>query len=234
MGDINNTVVDETIVDDEGSADLDESQTDTGADPEAEGANKSDDESANKGDEADKGKPESEPTPPADEEPKTRKRNIDFIRERQSKKAEKVANQNNENEDEDDSEIDPSDAKIIQKQVAKVLSPFLAKQMQDEDAQEIGDFVKKNPDFGKYAETVKKFAQHPSRRDMPIQSIFYEVAGQDLLKIGADRARKANDLAKESKAGGGTGTGGEGAKGIWDLTPEEFTARQEELRNKAR
>jgi len=106
--------------------------------------------------------------------------------------------------------------------------------MQDEDAQEIGDFVKQNPDFAPYMAKVQKFAQHPSRKDMPIASIFYEVAGTDLLKLGADRARKADIESKKSRAGGGNSNGGGSEKGVWDLSPEEFEAQKDSVRTKVR
>lgn len=242
MGDINNAGDDkEIITTEEGAEDLDESQNDGGADDEAEGAGKSDDDNGDKKpDEADKGdkKPESKPTPNADEEPKTRKRNIDFILERKNEKIKKLQDKTNgadaDKGDEDEDDLDPNDAQIIQKHVAKALSPFLAKQMQDEDSQEIGDFIKQNPDFAPYQAKVQKFAQHPSRRDMPIKAIFYEVAGDDLLKIGADRAKKAGIESKKSRAGGGGSSGGGSEKGVWDLSTEEFEAQKEALRNKSR
>lgn len=233
MGEINNSN-DEDIIEGEGNQDLDESQNDDGAGNESEGDDTPDDDNSGDGDEADKGdKPESKPTLKADEEPKSRKRNIDFIKERQERKAQKNLNKGDDAGADDDDDIDSDDAKIIQKQITKVLSPFLQKQMQDEDTQEIGDFVKQNPDFAPYAETVKRYAQHPTRRDMPIKALFYEVAGDDLLKIGAKRAQKARDLAKESGAGGGSG-GWSSEKGVWDLSPEEFATQQEALRNKPR
>ena len=235
MGEQDNSNDEKIIEGDEGNQDLDESQNDDGAGNESEGDDTPDDDNSGDGDEAgDDDKSKSKPTLKADEEPKTRKRNIDFIKERQANKAKRDENKGYGAEIADDDDgIDENDAKVIQKQVAKVLSPFLVKQMQDEDTQEIGDFVKQNPDFAPYAETVKRYAQHPTRRDMPIKALFYEVAGDDLLKIGAKRAQKARDLAKESGAGGGSG-GGSSEKGVWDLTPEEFATQQEALRNKPR
>lgn len=233
MGEINNSNDDEKeIIEGEESS---EDNSD-GADEGADGADKSDDDNSDDGEEADDdNKSKSKPTINADEEPKTRKRNIDFIRERQAKKAEKQASKGYDVDlaDDDDDGIDPDDAKVIQRQVAKVLSPFLQKQMQDEDSQEIADFVKQNPDFAPYAQKVAKFAQHPTRRDMPIKALFYEVAGDDLLMIGAKRAQKAREMSKESGAGGGSG-GGSSEKSVWDLTPEEFQAQQEAVRNKPR
>lgn len=249
MGDQNNAGGDdkEIIETEEGADDQDESQNDGGADDADKGADKSDDEKSDEkeDDEADdksddKKEDESKkPTPNADEEPKTRKRNIDFILERKDKKIAKLekkasgAGAEKEDEEEED-DLDPNDANIIQRHVAKALSPFLAKQMQDEDNQEIGDFVKQNPDFAPYVAKVQKFAQHPSRKDMPIKAIFYEVAGDDLLKIGAERAKKAGIESKKSQAGGGNSNGGGSEKNVWDLSPEEFEAQKESVRSKTR
>lgn len=242
MGDQNNAGEDDKIIEtEEGADDQDESQNGGGADDADKGAEKSDDEKSNEKEDDEKGTDDKkpEPTPNADEEPKTRKRNIDFILKRKDEKIAKLEKKANgvgvEKEDEEEEDdLDPNDANIIQRHVAKALSPFLAKQMQDEDNQEIGDFVKQNPDFVPYVVKVQKFAQHPSRKDMPIKAIFYEVAGDDLLKIGAERAKKAGIESKKSQAGGGNSNGGGSEKNVWDLSPEEFEAQKESVRSKTR
>lgn len=230
-----------------GDADQDESQK--GADEEDEAASEDEnDEGKPDGDKADEDeeddkksdKTKSKPAPKADEEPQTRKRNIDFILDRKNRKIEKLqektagAAKKDEEEEEDEDGLADEDAKIIDKRVNKILSPFIQKQMADEDKQEIADFVAANPDFKPYAEKVAKFAQHASRKNLPIESIFYEVAGKDLLKIGADRGKKADDKTKHTQAGGGGNRGGDAPKNVWDLTPAEFAAEQEKIRNKPR
>ena len=229
MGETN---ADEKIVEN-GASDQEETQNAGGAVQEAEGAVKTDDDKGGSADVEAKTDVEAKPTP-ADEEPKTRKRNVDFIIERKNRKIEKLENKKADviEDEEDDDDLDISDKQIIDKRVAQALTPYIQRQMQEEDANEISDFVAKNPDFAPYADKVKKFAQHPTRKDLPIKSIFYEVAGDDLLMIGAKRAKELGDDAKESSAGGGNSQGGDGAKGVWDLTPEEFTAQQNALRNK--
>lgn len=260
MGD-QNTGEEENLEDTEtGADDQDESSNDGGADDEAEGADKSDDENADEeesedGDEADEkesgkdkadktakdkdGKTDkSKPTPKADEEPATRKRNVDFILERQNRKAEKAKNKEKnaaaDEEGEEDEEIADDDAKIIDKRVQAHLKPFIEKQMQDEDKAEIAKFVKDNPDFAPYAAKAEKFAQHASRKNIPIKAIFYEVAGDDLMKIGAKRAKEADKEAAKTKAGGGNAKGGESEKGVWEMSDEEFAARQQSVRTKPR
>jgi len=172
----------------------------------------------------------------ADEEPKTRKRsNIDFILQRKNEKIEKLKNGKGgeQRPPEGDEDIDDEDAEIIDKRISKFMNPLLEKQAEDEDAKEIAEFVQKNPDFAKYANKVAKFSKHPTRKAVPISSIFYEVAGEDLIKLGADRARIADDKARESGSGGSAGNGG-AEKSVWDLTPEEFTAKQQEVMRKRR
>jgi hypothetical protein len=183
--------------------------------------------------EAEDDKTSDEKPAPADDEPKTRKRNIDFILERKNRKIEKLQHKEDEN-DEDDSDIDPDEAEVIDKRIAKVLSPYVEKQREAEDQSLIESFVSKNPDFAPYANKVKTFVKHPSRRDLPIESIFYEVAGPDLLKIGAERAKKATQEARQSQAGGSTGSPESGAKDAWSMSDDEFTAKQEAIRNKPR
>lgn len=233
MGETN---ADDKIVEN-GTSDQDASQNAGGAVNEDKGAVTTDDDKGNNADvDTTTDKVEVKPTP-ADEEPKTRKRNVDFIIERKNKQIEKLKSKGNvanaDEDDDDDDDLDISDKAIIDKRVAKVLTPYIQKQMQEEDANEISEFVAKNPDFAPYADKVKKYAQHPTRKDMPIKALFYEVAGDDLLMIGAKRAKELGDEAKESSAGGGSSQGGDGAKSVWDLTPEEFTAQQNALRNKS-
>ncbi len=172
--------------------------------------------------------------PDENEEPKTRKRNIDFILQRKNDKIAKLQNKtkNDNDNDGDEDEIDPDDEKVISKVIDRKLKPLIDKQIADEDENEINAFVKANPEFEPYAGKVRKFAQHDSRKNIPIESIFYEVAGKDLMKIGAEKERKATKEAKDSTAGGGNNRGNNaGTKNVWDMTPEEFTAEQARIRS---
>ena len=224
----------------------DESQNDGGADKgngsDQDEAGDGDDKGSGEEDGTDKGKStDKKPTQKADEEPQTRKRNADFIIARKNAKIAKLQDKagkgaDSEEDESDDDNIDPEDQKVIGKQVEKILSPFIKQQAVAEDQKEIDDFVTQNPDFKPYAAKVAKFAQHPSRAGIPIKTLFYEVAGDDLLKIGADRAKKAGDKAKESGAGGGTnrGNAGGGTKPVSEMSQAEFEAEQNKVRSKPR
>jgi len=250
MGENDNDNKDEKVLEaDKGAENLD-NKSKNGAGDEDKGDHSSDDNKDGKGDDKskksdndagdgikkdDEDKSE-KPAPKTDEEPTTRKRNIDFINERHNRKAEKDANKDKNNiEDDEDADIDDEDVEIIDKRVKKIIAPFISKVQADEDKQEIDAFVSANPDFKPYVEKVAKYAQHPSRSNMPIKAIFYEVAGDDLLKIGATRSKKADEEADKSKGGGGDG--GESSvieKPTWDMTLEEFAEKQQQVRSKPR
>lgn len=171
-----------------------------------------------------------------EKEPPTRKRPIDFIKERQERRKAKSGDQGkgkaSENDDDDeDDDIDPADKETIGKVVEKALKPFIEKEVKQQDEQEIKDFLTANPDFKPYEAKARKYMSHPSRKDVPISEIFYGVAGADLLKIGAKRAKIADDEAKKTKSAGGATDAG-GVKSNADLSKEELEAKQAAVRSK--
>ena len=113
----------------------------------------------------------------------------------------------------------------------KALKPFVEKEAKAQDEQEIKDFLSANPDFKPYEAKARKYMSHPSRKDVPIEEIFYGVAGKDLLKIGAKRAKIADNEAKKTKSGGGAADAG-GVKSAADMTKAELEAKQAEVRSK--
>jgi hypothetical protein len=169
-----------------------------------------------------------------DDEPIVRKRMSpkDFIIQRQQKKIEKLKEKQTSEggNEEDEDEIAPEDETLITKVVAKQLAPILDKQIAEEDEQEVSKFLTENPDFKPYEAKARKYMSHPSRRHLPIETIFYEVAGKDLMKLGAERNRKADEEAKQTQTGGGSSRGGGKAKNAWEMTPEEFEAEKEKTR----
>ncbi len=168
-------------------------------------------------------------------EPEVRKRLSpqDFIIQRQQKKIAKLkAGEIDEIDESENEEVAPEDEALIKKVVAPILQPVLEKTLLAEDEQEIQDFLKDNPDFKPYEAKARRFMQHPSRRQLPIKSIFYEIAGDDLLKIGANRKAKADEKAKQTQTGGGSNRIGEGGgKSNWELSKEDFEDKQERIRH---
>ncbi len=184
----------------------------------------------------------------SDKEPdvKPRKSVKDYIIERKEHKIkkleEKLKSGEEDSDDEDDQGDDADDLseEKIEKVISKRIAPLeeatrisVEKSLEAEDKAEAKEYVRLHPEFAPYQAKAEKFMKHPSRRQLPIESIFYEVAGKDLMKIGAARQKQADDDAKRSNAGGGTG-GNEGAKSVKDMTPAEFAAYKEEIRSRRR
>jgi hypothetical protein len=193
-----------------------------------------------------------EETPQGDNqgEPEVRQRKTakDFIIERQQRKIEKLKSKASGNDGgqggnggESDEEEEEDDEKggqkqlvreLIQEEVLPTLTPVLEKHVQAEDDAEVQAFLAENPDFKPYEAQARRFMSHPSRRSLPIKSIFYEVAGDDLMRIGAERARKADEKARETQAGGGSARGEDTPTDVWSLSPEEFAKKREEIRRR--
>lgn len=176
-------------------------------------------------------KPTSKDDKDEDKEPPTRKRPVDFIRERQERRKAKQGDQGKAADEDEDDDIDPADKETIGKVVAKALKPFVEEKAKAQDEQEIKDFLNSNPDFKPYEAKARKYMSHPSRKDVPIEEIFYGVAGKDLLRIGAKRAKIADDEARKTRSAGGASDAG-GAKSNADLTREELEAKQQAVRAK--
>lgn len=175
------------------------------------------------------------------QEPEVRSRMSakDFIIKRQQRKIANLEKKGNKNDDgndddsdDDDNDVAPEDEAMINKVVAKTFAPVIEKTLASEDDAEIQNFLKENPDFKPFEAKARRFLKHPSRRNLPVKSVFYEVAGDQLIKIGADREKKAAEKAKQTHTGGGSNrSGGEGgAKPTWDLSKDEFEAKQEKIR----
>lgn len=164
----------------------------------------------------------------------------DFIIGRQRKKlSKKKAKADAEGDDDDDfgdsgdddDDIDPKDEAIISKVFAKKIAPIIEKSVNSDNDKEVKDFLADNPDFKPFEKKVRRFMTHPSRTSLPIKSIFYEVAGDKLLKIGAKRQKEADTEAKNSQSGGGsTRDTGKSKTDNLTMPKEDFQKKQEKLR----
>lgn len=122
----------------------------------------------------------------------------------------------------------PTEIESLRSEVADLRSREEAR----EDEAEINQIVAENEDFKPYVDKVKKLAKDPSRKQVPIKSLFYEAAGDDLIKIGANRASEANaDAAETQQNGTSTGNAPTGVS-VNDMSNEDFQKMQEEVRLK--
>ncbi len=166
----------------------------------------------------------------AEEPPVTaRKTNKDFIIARKNRQLaklkEKVETPNDDNggsSEEPDAEDDGVDL--------SGLEPIINNHIEAEDTREVESFIAENPDFAPYKAKVMKWMKHESRRALPVEDLFFAVAGRAMMKIGAQRAQKANEKAKQTQAGGGTNREAMKPKDAWAMTDAEFQAEQLRVR----
>jgi hypothetical protein len=134
-------------------------------------------------------------------------------------------------DNENEGGILPADRKAILETIAPVLQPFIDKSLQAEDETEVAEFVKANPEFSPFAAKARKFMSHPSRRNIPIETIFMEAAGgvNGVMKLGAQRLKNITDKAKNGASGGGPGGAGDGKKAWGDMNPGEFETEKRRM-----
>ena len=161
----------------------------------------------------------------------------DFIIMRQQKKIQKMSEYKADEEEaddedsDDDEEVDPEDEKVIKKVLRKNVNPaveaLIKQNIEAQNEKDIHDFLSEegNDIFKPYTDKVKKLMNHPSRRSVPINELFYAVAGKELLKIGADIEKKAQEKAKSSQTGGGgsaRNNNSKSEKNYKEMTNDEF------------
>ncbi len=244
------------MLDDEKSGSGSEEETKTegdgdGSDNKAEEKNSDNgSEGANEG-ESEKGKTEDDKKSEDEEfkddgqEPAVRKKsksNIDYILNRKNKKIEKLKEESNkkkeseEEGDDNEDDVDPEDrevvSKIIKDEIAPVLNPLLEERAKAEDDLEVNNFLNEFPQFKPFEARARRFMQHPSRKNLPIATIFMEAAGpENVLKIGAKMKNQADEKAKEGQMGGGNSKPS-GEKKVSEMSNEEFAEHVKKVKEK--
>jgi hypothetical protein len=230
---------------DEIAEDATEDESDTSENTDDEDAEESDDDSADDGSDDDgKGNSDSESDTAEedaaeddDSEPELRKpqkgaSNAEWAAWRAQEKAKAKAKQeaqksgtddtDDDAEDSDDDDMSPEDAAAIDKRIEKAIAPFKKQAAEQEVDTEIATFLNANPDFKPYAAKVRRWALHPNRQNVPVKSIFYEVAGDKLMALGAKRAKAADVKAQKTKSVGGRTGGEQGNKSFKDMPLNDF------------
>ncbi|MDD5726281.1 MAG: hypothetical protein PHC53_02615 [Patescibacteria group bacterium] len=190
-----------------------------------------------------------DPNKAQEDEPKVRKTQKDYIIERiqrQRDKARKDAANpdggkkptgDDGNQGGSDDDIDPEDeakiSKVLDKRLGPVMDELDAERQQAAEQQEEAElqtFLTECPQFKPYEAKIRKWAKHESRKNLPLLSIAYEIAGPDLERIGAERERKAAQDAAASATGGGSTRTESPKKPIPEMTKEEFRDLEEKAR----
>jgi len=175
---------------------------------------------------------ESRDTAEDDEEPPMRKpgpnsSNKEWAawRKQQKDAADNKSGKDTDADDTDDEvDIDPK----VKAYVDKKYGPIEQRVQQEEIEGEVNNFLKDNPDFKPFESKVRKWAAHPSRQNVPVSSIFYEVAGPKMMELGAQRKAQADAKAAKTAGGSTTNAGESSGKNYSEMTDAEW---QQEIAN---
>lgn len=97
--------------------------------------------------------------------------------------------------DDEDEEIDPDDKKRISKVVTKQIQPLEQKSREMEDRIEVEDFIAIRPEARQYRAKILAYMKSPAYNNIPVQNLYKMVAGDDLMKLGAEKERQAREAA---------------------------------------
>lgn len=177
-----------------------------------------------------------------DGEPPVRKTKKDFIIERLQRKRdnksekpqakEKPAADDGDTDDEEGDDEPETKGKEsldekISKAVTEALNPILDEQEESEINRDVDNFLNDtaNADVVEAIgnpEKLRRWAKHPSRRQIPVNEIAYALAGRKLMKIGAKKERVAGKEAAATRGAGHSKGGSPDGKEPSKLPTQEF------------
>lgn len=120
----------------------------------------------------------------------------------------------------------PSDKKVVSTIITKQLDPVQKRLEEQSNLIETTNFIAANPDYSKYRESIIKHMNHPAYRNIPVDRIAKMVAGDDLIKIGAQREREAAQKAASTKAGGSSARIQPSGKDWLTASKDDFEAQK--------
>lgn len=136
-------------------------------------------------------------------------------------------------EDDEDLELDPTEAKSIDKHLKKHLSPLEERLQRQEHELEVSNFLLENPEYKKHKDTILKYVSHKAYKDVPVSFIAAGLASKDLLKMGAERERQAQVEAEKTKnTGGSVRTDAPQARNWMTASKGDFEAQRAKILNR--
>jgi len=163
-----------------------------------------------------------------DEEPPVRKSKLDYILERKQAKLRKqeesivpqkpapsieTPDDSNVRGNEGDDEPTPDEVRKFQRFMEKTYGDKLSRIDQLAETteaehvnSEVSEFLKNDPHADllppEFSEKIKKYAQHPSRKQVPLEEIVWGIAGKKLIAYAAEAVRAAQKAAAKTRTGG--------------------------------
>lgn len=140
-----------------------------------------------------------------DDEPSVR-RNLSHIIARKNRKIEKLESKQRPAADEEDD--DGEDEQKVARRVGDVAQSILGPMARDLDRKQIDIDIStfladpRNAKFRKYEKKARRWAAHPSRSQLPVSSIFKEIAFDDFAAGAEDDSSQKRDRADRTSARG--------------------------------
>ena len=127
-------------------------------------------------------------------------------------------------------DIDPDEAKtigtIVEKQTASVKKAL----QEAQDRLEVDTFIQDKPEFSKYKGAILKYLQHPVYSQIPVKNIATMVAANDLMKIGAEKERMAQQKASNTRTTGTPARTFQTGQSDWKaMNKSEFEAQKRRI-----
>lgn len=112
------------------------------------------------------------------------------------------------------------------------LDAVLENQQRQDDQRAVDAVVNQYPELAEYTDQVLNYAKHPSRANVPIDTIFLEVVGiEKLFQLGFQKGSEAKSKQDGSAPSGTDNRTAAADKPIDQMTDAEFKAYQDRVRN---
>lgn len=133
--------------------------------------------------------------------------NLSHIIARKNRKIEKLEKKKEEKEEDDDEDDEDEDDRVARRAgnvVRKIIEPLAGNLDRKQTDIDISTFLAdpRNAKFRKYEAKARRWAAHPSRAQVPIASIFKEIAFDDFAAGAEEDADQKRDNARRNSARG--------------------------------
>jgi hypothetical protein len=133
-----------------------------------------------------------------------------------------------------DDDVDAEDEAKISKVVSRLTAPIQQQSVDNQNSLEAETFIRDNqekyPFASKYRQAMLQYMKHPAYSRLPVANIFKIVAGDELIKFGAEQERVASTKANSTRTVSSSARQfNNGAKNWGNASKDEFIAKREEV-----
>lgn len=127
-------------------------------------------------------------------------------------------------------DVDIEEAKAISNIVEKQTASVKKALQETQDRLEVDTFLQSKPEFTKYKNVILKYLQHPIYSQIPVKNIANMVAANDLMKIGAEKERQAQQKVSNTKTSGSVVRTGQTIQADWKtMNKNDFESQKRRI-----